>query len=94
MLKLRGAAAESFMNDKEVVRLGCYCATAYALQFLDLRQKSYPFDWSLSPLQGMSHSINSGFPDFQTYTLHRDTDQQRVFFERQSGWKLLATEFG
>ena len=91
VLKLRGPATESFMNDEEVVRLGCYCATAYALKLLDLRQKSYPFDWSLSSLQGISHSINSGFSDFQTYTFHRDTDQHRVFVGRQLGWKLLTT---
>ena len=79
MLKLMGPAAESFMNDKEFISLGCYCATAYALQLLDLRQKSYPFDWTRSPLEGISHSINSGFSDFLTYTFYRETDQHRVF---------------
>ncbi|CAE7175633.1 cyb5r2 [Symbiodinium necroappetens] len=76
------------MNDKEFVSLGCYFATPHALC-----QKSYGFDCTRSPLQGISHSINSGFSGFQTNTVYCDTDQHRVF-GHQLGWKLLATEFG
>ena len=80
MLNLSGPKAASILSGEyDFISLGCYCATAYALQLLDLRKNSYPFDWTRSPLQGILHSVNVGFEDFLTCAGYRDTDQNRIF---------------
>ena len=78
-LNLHGVKAAEFINRTEFVSIGCYCAPTYALQLLDLRKKSYPFDWTRSSLQGIVHCINVGFQDFLTYTERRCAEEHDVF---------------
>ncbi|CAE7572659.1 cyb5r2 [Symbiodinium natans] len=68
--------ATEFIARSEFVSLGCYCAPAYALQLLDLRKNSYPFDWVRSPLEGIVHCINAEFSDFLSYTERRRGEEE------------------
>ncbi|CAJ1355434.1 unnamed protein product [Effrenium voratum] len=58
---------------------GCYCSPSYALQLLNLRKNSYPFDWTRSSLEGILHCLDMRFEDFLTYSTYQMVDQHVVF---------------
>lgn len=59
----------SFVGDSEFIGLGNFCAVSYSLQALDLKNKSYPFDWLRSPMDGVIHLLDTDFEDFLTFAL-------------------------
>lgn len=59
----------SFAEDSEFIGLGNFCAVSYSLQALDLKKKSYPFDWLRSPMDGVIHLFDTDFEDFLTFAL-------------------------
>lgn len=46
------------------ISVGPYCGTANILQSLNLREKSYPFDYIFSSLEMVKHAINDKFRVF------------------------------
>jgi len=70
-LGLNVTEAAAFVEDAEFVSLGCYCQVAEVLKALGLRQRSYPFDWTRSPLSGILGLIENGFEDFLTFAAVR-----------------------
>merc|ERR1740122_536840 len=61
-----------FIESCEFVSLGNFCGVARALQALDVKKYSYPFDWVRSPTFGVIHCLETDFEDFLTYTVARD----------------------
>lgn len=51
-------------NNFKCISLGEVCSTSAALQAFNLRNAAYPFDWTISPLSGVSLAL---FEDFQEY---------------------------
>lgn len=78
-LKLCGPSVSAFMERCEFISLGCYCAPSYAMQLLNLRKNSYPFDWTRSSLEGVLHCMDMRFEDFLTYSTYNMVDQHVVF---------------
>lgn len=78
-LKLCGPRVSEFMEKCEFISLGCYCAPSYAMQLLNLRKNSYPFDWTRSSLEGILHCMENRFEDFLTYSTYNMVDQHVVF---------------
>jgi len=78
-LKLCGPRVTEFMEKCEFISLGCYCAPSYAMQLLNLRKNSYPFDWTRSSLEGILHCMENRFEDFLTYSTYNMVDQHVVF---------------
>jgi len=58
--------ALSFANSCEFVSLGCFCGVTRALQCLDLKRYTYPFDWVRSDVAGVTRCIRTGFENFAT----------------------------
>jgi len=61
-----------FIESCEFVGLGNFCGVSRALQALDVKKYSYPFDWVRSPTFGVIHCLETDFEDFLTYTVARD----------------------
>ncbi|CAE7685781.1 cyb5r2 [Symbiodinium pilosum] len=78
-LGLDQTAANDFINQHEFISLGCYCATTFGLQLLDLRGPAQPFDWTRTPLDGIVRCLDEGFQNFLTYSAFCDTNQHPVF---------------
>lgn len=78
-LGLTWPGALEFTSTCEFVSLGCYCATARALQACGLKANSYPFDWVRSDVDGVIHCIDTQFIDFLTYSSWREEGAYRVF---------------
>lgn len=59
----------SYVSPRNIISLGCDCHPAYALQQMNLRRASFPFDWlNTIPhlgLQYVSENIDTGFSKFQ-----------------------------
>ena len=85
MLGLDTPAANGFIQEQEFVSLGCYCATTFGLQLLDLRKKAYPFDWTRTPLHGIQRCLDTGFQNFLTYKAWRPTNQHPIFLDSEWG---------
>lgn len=62
---------KEFTGSTEFIGLGCFCAVSYGLQALDLKKKTYPFDWLRSPMDGIVHLLETDFEDFLTFTTAR-----------------------
>jgi len=67
-----GARDALFAEQCEFVSLGGYCAASRALQALDLKKYSYPFDWTRSPASGVIQCLEQGFRPFFTYSFEAD----------------------
>lgn len=78
-LNLCGPHVTEFMEKCEFISLGCYCAPSYAMQLLNVRKNSYPFDWTRSSLEGILHCMENRFEDFLTYSTYNMVDQHVVF---------------
>ncbi|CAJ1446718.1 unnamed protein product, partial [Effrenium voratum] len=78
-LQLNGPHVTDFIQRVEFISLGCYCSPSYALQLLNLRKNSYPFDWTRSSLEGILHCLDMRFEDFLTYSTYQMVDQHVVF---------------
>ena len=52
------------MNDTEIVSLGNYCLTTTILKNHNLKHMSYPFDWMVSCIDYVHHSISDDFLQF------------------------------
>lgn len=61
---LSEAGVQEFVNACEFVSLGCFCGVTRALQCLDLKQRSYPFDWVRSDVAGVIRCLQSDFKNF------------------------------
>merc|ERR1740122_158313 len=61
-----------FIESCEFVSLGNFCGVARALQALDVKKYSYPFDGVRSQTFGVIHCLETDFEDFLTYTVARD----------------------
>ena len=57
-----------FAEQCEFISLGSYCAVSRALQALDLKKYSYPFDWTRSPVEGLIKCLDQNFRSFFTYS--------------------------
>jgi len=68
-----GTSEAAFASSCEFISLGSTCQVARALQALGLKGLTYPFDWLQSPLSGIIHLFETGFEDFLTYTMLKDT---------------------
>merc|ERR1712110_880361 len=73
------AQSAKFVNECEFVSLGCFCATARALQALGLKRWAYPFDWLRSSLEGVVHCIETQFEDFLTFQDCQNVGAYHVF---------------
>lgn len=62
----------TFANACEFVSLGCFCGATRALQCLDLKQRTYPFDWVRSDVAGVLHCLRSGFQDFASSSFSQE----------------------
>jgi len=63
-MRVTEADVLKFTNSCEFVSLGCFCGVTRALQCLDLKQHSYPFDWVRSDVAGITRCVQSGFKNF------------------------------
>lgn len=52
----------------EFVCLGTWCGVGRALQGIGCKQRTYPFDWTRTPVDGILHLLDNHFTDFLTYT--------------------------
>jgi len=73
-LGLREGRIAKFAESCKFVSLGSYCAVARALQSLDLKRYTYPFDWTRSPMEGIIRCLNNRFADFLTHSSFKDHD--------------------
>jgi len=71
--------ARHFAESCEFISLGCFCATARALQSLGLKKHTYPFDWARSPLMGVVQCLDTNFEDFLSFKSIRVDGQLKVF---------------
>lgn len=67
-----GGRAVKFAQCCEFVSLGSYCAVARALQALEIKKFSYPFDWARSSMDGVIHCFDNQFADFLTHSSFKD----------------------
>lgn len=77
---LQAGRAHEFAEACEYVGLGSFCAVSRALQALDLKNFSYPFDWTRSSLTGLLHCLDHNFSDFLTHTSCKDHESAGVCF--------------
>lgn len=68
-----GTREATFASSCEFISLGCTCQITRTLQALDLKRFTYPFDWLQSPLSGIIHLFETGFEDFLSCTVLKDT---------------------
>ena len=52
-----------------LVSLGSNCAVAYQLDRINLRNESYPFDWSKVKLDGLINVLESNFIDYSKVSI-------------------------
>jgi hypothetical protein len=79
-LGLQAGRAHQFAEGSEYVGLGSFCAVSRALQALDLKKFSYPFDWTRSSLEGILHCIDHNFSDFLIHSSCKEHDAAGVCF--------------
>lgn len=68
-----GTQAADFASSCEFISLGSTCQTSRGVQALGLKRFTYPFDWLQSPLSGIIHLFETGFEDFLTCSVLKDT---------------------
>ena len=75
---------------KHVISLGCSCGVAMMLEQCGMRNIAYPFDWIISPWNGVEKSIENGFIDwFDIDLLYQSTDLAHAYKNRKYGIKFF-----
>lgn len=64
------------MGGCEFISLGGSCEVTHSLEALNLRKFAYPFDWLRSPVQGITHCLETSFEDFLTFSAPRPAERQ------------------
>lgn len=70
-------AERRYRCHKEIIPLGCDCHPAYALQSLNIRKQSLPFDWlNTDPVKGLAYVVDNIENKFQYFLadLERNED--------------------
>ena len=65
---------------RNVISIGCHCATAGELKRFGLKPRSYPFDWIFSTIEMTAHCITDDFSIFLDRSFHRRvSDEEKMF---------------
>tara|TARA_B110001452_G_C15225308_1_gene424693 strand:+ start:18 stop:677 length:660 start_codon:yes stop_codon:yes gene_type:complete len=70
-------------NSKIFVSLGNYCLTSMILKKNNLKHVSYPFDWMVTKIDNITHTINDNFTQFlnmNNYTKLRNGTINNVYY--------------
>jgi len=70
----------SFVQRCEFISLGSYCGVSRSLQALGVKKFSYPFDWVRSPVDGVTHCLETDFADFLTFAVCRDEGPKGILY--------------
>jgi hypothetical protein len=71
----------NFIDGCEWIGLGSFCAVSRALQALNMKRYTYPFDWTRSPMDGVIHCFDNNFQDFCTHSSCTDHGASGKCFE-------------
>lgn len=74
-------------NYSNYISLGSFCSVAMELERYGLRSASYPFDWLLSPFNGVIEAINSKFEALFDESLYEQS-KQRLYVYRNSKYNF------
>eukprot|EP00931_Biecheleriopsis_adriatica_P044057 TRINITY_DN25176_c0_g1_i1.p1 TRINITY_DN25176_c0_g1~~TRINITY_DN25176_c0_g1_i1.p1 ORF type:complete len:594 (-),score=125.81 TRINITY_DN25176_c0_g1_i1:63-1844(-) len=83
-LGLDEADVKAFLDKAEFSSLGCFCGVSTCLMSLGLRRCAQPFDWVRSPIDGVTHLLETDFEDFLTFTSCAMESSHQVF--RSTRW--------
>jgi hypothetical protein len=80
------AAVGEFVEQAEFISLGGFCGVTRSLQYLGLKDFSYPFDWVRSDVQSVIHCLDKEFRDFFAFN-------ERTY-EQRAGCEVFDTAWG
>lgn len=85
VLGLHEGITAAFVDQCDVISLGCACHVSHALEGMGLRKFAYPFDWVRSPVEGIIHCLETNFEFFITFASKKNVGNQTG---------LISTDWG